>query len=303
MNQLLWAPGDPLSIEQAISQGADFLDQFALSYSHGTDNSVDEAAWLVLEAMGLSPQKAPDYQKQLSSEEKVAVATLLQRRIDERIPVAYMTRRAWFAGLEFYVDERVLVPRSPLAEPIMQGFCEYLDSDGVSRILDMCTGSACIAVACAYAFANAKVDAVDISDDALQVARLNIKKHDLQDRISVLKSDVYEQLNSTRSFDLIISNPPYVDDDDMNGLHDEFKHEPRLGLAAGEDGLAIINRILAQSADFLNPGGVLICEVGNSASALQRAYPQLEFSWLQFSFGGEGVFLLTREQLQVIGTA
>ncbi len=296
MIQLEWEEGS-LTVEQAIVQGAAYLEQFALSFSHGTSTALDESAWLVLEALGLSPLDAPDYSLLVDFESKCVAREYFYKRAVERIPVGYITNRTWFAGLEFFVDNRVLIPRSPLAEPILQGFGDFLNISKVNHVLDLCTGSGCIAIACAYAFADAIVDASDISDDALQVAKINIEKHELPSRVKLIKSDVFEGMDTHDQYDLIISNPPYVDKTDMSELTDEFKHEPQLGLAAGDDGLHIVRQILEKAADYLKPDGILVCEVGNSAAALEVAYPELPFLWLQFEYGGEGVFVLTKDNL------
>ncbi|CAG0882017.1 unnamed protein product [Cyprideis torosa] len=231
-----FARKNTLNIEQAIRAGESYLSGFDLVYGHGTECPVDEAAWLILEAMQLSPLEEPDYSRVLDDEEKRVAMKFLRMRAEQRTPAAYITGRTWFAGLEFFTDERALIPRSPLAEPIMQGFSEFIDPSGITRVLDMCTGGACIAVACAYAFADAQVDAVDISADALALAAKNIKFHQMQDRVRIIQSDLFAELDPAHKYELIISNPPYVDIGDMQALEDEFKREPELGLAAGSDG-------------------------------------------------------------------
>ena len=228
--------------------------------------------------------------------ERRAAVELIARRIRERIPAPYLTGRAWFAGLEFICDARALVPRSPIAEWIERGFEPWLEPDTVERVLDLGTGGGAIAIACALAFPNATVDAADVSDAALELARENCLAHDVGDRVRLFESDVYAEVSG--NFDLIISNPPYVDAGTMATLDPEYLHEPRMGLAAGADGLDIVRRILAGSNDHLRPGGVLVCEVGASRSALEAAYPTVPFTWLDLSQGGEGVFLLQSAQLR-----
>ncbi len=292
-----WLLVNNMTIESAIRSAAKWLDQYDLVYGHGTASSLDEAAWLVLEAMSESPLEEPDYQKVLTEDNKRKAINFLEKRAIDKIPAAYITGRTWFAGLEFYADERALIPRSPLAEPIMQGFSDYIDPTAVTRVLDLCTGGGCIAIACAYAFAEAQVDASDISEDALSLANKNVALHGMEDRVKLINSDVFSALSPTGQYDVIISNPPYVDAKDMSDLADEFHSEPALGLVAGNDGLDIVRHILENTREFLSPAGILICEVGNSAAALEAAYPELPFRWLEFENGGYGIFMLTAEEL------
>jgi len=217
------------------------------------------------------------------------------RRVNERIPVAYLTNKAWFCGHEFYVDERVLVPRSPIGELIENRFAGLIDA-APRHILDMCTGSGCIAIACAYAFPEAEVDAVDISTDALAVAEQNIEEHGLLHHVTPIRADLFRNLPQVK-YDLIVTNPPYVDAEDMDDLPNEYRHEPELGLAAGSDGLKLVRRILACAPDYLSEQGVLICEVGNSMVHMMEQYPDVPFTWLEFDNGGDGVFMLTRDQI------
>lgn len=264
-----------------------------LAFGHGTDNSVDEARMLVLHALHLEPdaQDALLHGK-LTRAEREAVLALIQRRIDERVPGAYLTREAWFAGLGFYVDERVLVPRSPVAELIEQGFAPWVDRpEQVRSVLDLCTGGGCIGIACAYAFPNARVDALDLSADALEVAAINVRNHGLEERVRLIESDLFSALGDER-YDLIVSNPPYVSEAELDALPAEFHREPRLGLAAGVEGLDIVRRILEAAPAHLSEDGLLVVEVGNSAPATVAAWPALPFTWLDFQRGGDGVFAL-----------
>ncbi|HHR5900379.1 TPA: 50S ribosomal protein L3 N(5)-glutamine methyltransferase [Providencia alcalifaciens] len=265
-------------------------------YGHGTDNPWDEALQLVLPSLYL-PMDLPDelLTSRLTPTERHRIIERVLRRINERIPVAYLTNSSWFCGHEFYVDERVLIPRSPIGELINNHFVGLL-SDEPQTILDLCTGSGCIAIACAYEFPEAEVDAVDISTDVLAVTEQNIENHGLEHRVIPIRSDLFRDMPEVK-YDLIVTNPPYVDAEDMDDLPQEFRVEPELALAAGSDGLKLVRRILANAPRFLNEDGILVCEVGNSMVHLIEQYPDIPFIWLDFEFGGDGVFMLTREQL------
>lgn len=266
-------------------------------YGHGTDNPWDEAVQLVLPSVFL-PLDIPEdmHTARLTSSERHRIVERVIRRVNERIPVAYLTNKAWFCDMEFYVDERVLVPRSPIGELISHRFSGILH-DKPQHILDMCTGSGCIAIACAYAFPETEVDAVDISADALAVAERNIDTHGIENWVTPIRSDLFRELPPLQ-YDLIVTNPPYVDEEDMSDLPQEYRHEPVLGLASGSDGLKLTRRILACAPDYLTDDGVLICEVGNSMVHLMAEYPDIPFTWLEFENGGDGVFMLTKQQLQ-----
>lgn len=268
-----------------------------LSFSHGMSSPLDESVYLVLRSLNL-PVDTPDvyWQSKLTTSEKEVVITNLRKRIDQKIPAAYIIKEGWFAGLQFYVDERVLVPRSPIAELVEAQFTPWVNPDEVESVLDLCTGSGCIGIACAYAFPMAEVDLADISKDALDVARLNVEQHDAEQRVTVIESDLFQGLEG-KKYDIIVSNPPYVDAEDIAGMSDEFQHEPELGLSSGNDGLDCTRKILAEAADYLNDEGILVLEVGNSQYALVNEYPELPFQWVDFERGGDGVFILTKTQL------
>lgn len=288
---------DLISVRDYIRWGASQFSSAGLFFGHGTDNAWDEAVQLVLHGVHLPLPLNPDVlDARLTLSERKDVVALIRRRIDERIPVAYLTGTAWFAGLPFQVDERVLVPRSPIAELIEKQFMPWLMKEP-EYILDLCTGSGCIGIACAYAFPDAAVDLSDISPDALAVAHNNIRSHELDGRVRCIESDLFGGIAELR-YDLIVSNPPYVDAEDLADMPAEYHAEPPLGLASGADGLDFTRRLLREAADHLNEDGVLIVEVGNSGVALEEAYPEIPFTWLEFERGGHGVFLLTSEQLQ-----
>lgn len=264
---------------------------------HGTDNIQDEAWYLVCGALHLPfdlDERLLD--ARLTDDERRHLQALVARRIEERIPTAYLVGEAWFAGLPFYVDENVLVPRSPIAELIERGFQPWLGEREPARILDLCTGSGCIGIACAFAFADATVCLSDVSAAALAVARRNIDRHGLAARVEAVQSDVFAGLGDRR-FDLIVANPPYVDAGDLASMPAEYHAEPALGLGSGVDGLDITRRILADAPAYLSERGLLVVEVGNSAGALEAAFPTLPLTWVEFEQGGHGVFVISRKDL------
>jgi len=298
MTQDLASPLDELfSIRDWIRWSASEFIAANLYFGHGTDNPWDEAEQLVLHGLHLSPPLADDWlDARLTSTERRRVLGFIERRIKERIPAAYITGKAWFAGLEFKVDERVLVPRSPIAELIHQEFAPWL-AQAPAQILDLCTGSGCIGIACAYAFPDAEIQLSDISYEALEVAEENIIAHHLSERVFAMQSDMFDNLKGLK-FDLIVSNPPYVDAEDLADMPDEYHAEPAIGLGSGVDGLAFTRRLLQEAADYLTDDGILVVEVGNSWVALAQAYPQMPFAWVDLNHGGDGVFVLTAQDLR-----
>jgi ribosomal protein L3 glutamine methyltransferase len=285
------------TIRDYIRWAASRFTQARVSFGHGTETAIDEAAALVLPTIHQPYNLAEAYlDTVLTLDERQAVINIIDRRINERIPAAYLTHEAIFAGLSFYVDARVLVPRSPIAELIEQRFSPWVDEDQVDRILDLCTGSACIAIACAYAFPDAQVDAVDLSVDALAVAEINIEKHQVSESVALYQSDLFQELPAAQ-YDVIVSNPPYVCHEEWEQLPEEFRAEPDMGFKGGHTGLDIVLRILVDADDYLAEQGILCVEVGISAETLQNTFPDVPFYWLDFERGGDGVFLLTAEQV------
>ena len=285
------------SLRDMIHFGAAEFEAASLYYGHGTDNALDEAAVLAFFAL----KETPDYSDErldqnLTTDSIAGVNDIFQKRVTTRQPAAYLTHEAWFAGLPFYVNENVLVPRSPFAELIEEQFQPWVVPEKINRILDLCTGSGCIAIACAYAFPKASVDGADISKAAIEVAEKNKLKHQLESRLNIIESDLFSNLQGRR-YDLIVSNPPYVDAEDMENLPDEYRHEPELGLAAGDNGLDLVIPMLRDAKHHLNPDGVIIVEVGNSEQALADLFPDVPFMWLDFEFGGEGVFMLDANEV------
>ena len=286
------------TIKDYIRWGASQFVEKKVFLGHGLATPLHESAAIVLHSLHQPYQLDDCYlDAALTLDERKRVYDLLNKRIKERLPVAYIIREAVFAGLSFYVDERVLVPRSPIAELIEQHFEPWIEEDQVLNILDLCTGSGCIAIACAYAFPDAQVDAVELSDEALDVAKINLQKHELSDQLRLFKSDLFDDLPDAK-YDVIVSNPPYVAIQEWKELPAEYHKEPELGFAGGESGLDLVLRILVDASRFLAENGILIVEVGSSAETLQQLFPQIPFYWLEFERGGDGVFLLTAKQVQ-----
>ncbi|HIO93573.1 MAG TPA: 50S ribosomal protein L3 N(5)-glutamine methyltransferase [Leucothrix mucor] len=287
------------TVKDFIRWGASRFSEAKLTFGHGLSSPIDEAAYLVLSALHLPVDTSHNYWDGcLTSSEIETVKTLLIKRVTERKPAAYLTNEGWFAGLPFFVDERVLVPRSPIAELVETQFSPWIDPDEVTSILDLCTGSGCIGIASAYAFGNAEVDLADISQDAIDVANINIQRHDAEQQVQAVQSNLFDSLEGQK-YNIIVSNPPYVDEDDMSALTEEFLHEPELGLSSGENGLDLTVKILHQAADYLAENGILVVEVGNSQYALEHLYPDVPFQWLEFERGGDGVFLIDKHQLEM----
>lgn len=280
-----------------IRYGASRFSAAGLSFGHSYDNALDESTHLILQTLHLPHDLSPAYgQARLVAEEKAAVLDLIERRITERTPIAYLTGKAWFAGLEFISDKRALVPRSPIAEMIVGGFSPWLDDREIYRALDMCTGSGCIGIAMASHYPDWLVDLVDISDDALSLARENIGYQNVADRVRAIASDLFEAVREER-YDLIVSNPPYVTEDEYAAMPAEYAHEPKLGLTAGNDGLDLALRIMREAPELLTDEGVLIVEVGESERALVELLPEVPFNWVEFAVGQMGVFVLDRSDL------
>jgi ribosomal protein L3 glutamine methyltransferase len=289
-----------LKVGDLLRETAHRFRTTGLHFGHGTANARDEAAWLVGHVLGLHPGEAHLHRSEPVADRKVArIRRLAARRVRERIPLAYLLREAWLDGRTFYVDRRVIVPRSYLSELLRDRLRPWLHRP-VRHVLDLCTGSGCLAILGALAFPKARVDAADISTAALDVARINVDRYGLKRRVRLVRSDLFRGLSGNR-YDLILTNPPYVDARTMRRLPREYGHEPRKALAAGRDGLDLVRRILVEALDHLEPNGLLVCEVGDSRRALERAFPQLPFTWPDTSDPEACVFVLEREHLRAQG--
>lgn len=285
------------TIRDLVRWGASEFGRAKLHFGHGSDNALDEAFHLVTWALDLPHELPPQYfDARLTPRETAKVTRLLRERVRTRKPAAYLTGTAWFAGLPFEVDERVLIPRSPIAELIQGHFHPWLSATP-RRILDLCSGSGCIAVACAMAFPDAAVDAVELDAGALQVLRRNLARHHLEDRVEAIRSDLFAKLEGRR-YDLIVSNPPYVPTLRWKKMPKEYGHEPKLALEAGRDGMAIVTRILREAPAFLAPDGLLVCEVGGSVREFNRRFASIPVIWPEFERGGDGVFVISRDDLE-----
>ena len=267
-------------------------------FGHGTDNAWDEAAYLLLHGLHLPiDQLEPYLDARLTTIERATVLELIRRRIDERLPAAYLTREAWLGDYRFYVDERVIVPRSHIAELLREQLSPWVnDPWAVGRVLDMCTGSGCLAILATEAFPEATIDAIDISSDALAVARINVDAYELGERLRLIESNAFAAVPDER-YDVIISNPPYVNAESMAGLPEEYRREPELALASGADGLDFVRTLIAQAARHLTSNGILVVEIGHNKEALEQAFPRLSFVWLDTSAGDRFVFMLRYKDL------
>ena len=286
------------TVRDLARYGVSRLNAAQAALGHGSDNAWDEAVYLVLHALHLPPDTLdPFLDARVLDSERAAVLDLIDRRVDERVPAAYLTREAWLRGHRFYVDERVIVPRSPIAELLDEGLAPWVaDADGVEYVLDMCTGSGCLAILAALAFPNACVDAVDLSPDALEVAQRNVDDYDLQDRLALHRSNLFDAL-SPRAYDVIVCNPPYVNQTSMDALPPEYRHEPEMALGGGNDGMDLVRRILDAAPRYLAPHGVLVLEIGHEYDNFVAAFPRLEPMWLETAATSDQILLLTREQL------
>lgn len=289
-----------ISLRSYILQTEQRFEKANLHYGHGTMTPLDEAAWLVGSALGIESEKLDDaLEKKLNNNEVELLEKLTTERIETHKPVAYLLNEAWFAGHRFYIDERALIPRSLIGEYILEQFQPWVDINKVHSVLDLCTGSGCIAIATALEFPDAKIDATDISTDALAVAKQNVADYSLADRVNLIQSDLFEALEGKR-YDLILCNPPYVPQSSMEQLPAEFNHEPSLALKADDDGLAIVKIILGTASHYLNDGGILIVEVGEIRDAVDERFPNNPFTWLAHESGEEAVFLLSKKDLEAV---
>ncbi|PND34043.1 50S ribosomal protein L3 N(5)-glutamine methyltransferase [Achromobacter pulmonis] len=287
-----------LTLRDLIRYGVSRLNAAGVALGHGSDNAWDEAVYLVLHALHLPLDTLePFLDARVLDKERARVLDLIDRRVTERLPAAYLTNEAWLRGHRFYVDQRVIVPRSPIAELLDQGLAPWVaDPAEVGRVLDMCTGSGCLAILGALAFPHAQVDAVDVSSDALEVARRNVEDYGLEDRLALHQSNLFESLPAQR-YDVIICNPPYVNSGSMEVLPEEYRHEPQLALAGGADGMDLVRRILEAAPRYLSENGVLVLEIGHERPFFEAAFPELSPMWLDTEQASDQILLFTREQL------
>ena len=287
-----------LTLRDLIRYGVSRLNAAGVALGHGSDNAWDEAVYLVLHALHLPLDTLePFLDARVLDKERARVLDLIDRRVTERLPAAYLTNEAWLRGHRFYVDQRVIVPRSPIAELLDQGLAPWVaDPAEVGRVLDMCTGSGCLAILGALAFPHAQVDAVDVSSDALEVARRNVEDYGLEDRLALHQSNLFESLPAQR-YDVIICNPPYVNSGSMDVLPEEYRHEPQLALAGGADGMDLVRRILEAAPRYLSENGVLVLEIGHERPFFEAAFPELSHMWLDTEQASDQILLFTREQL------
>jgi ribosomal protein L3 glutamine methyltransferase len=291
---------DLITLRDWLRWAVSCFEEAGLFYGHGTDNAWDEAAWLILATLHLPRERLdPFLDARLTRTERSNLLNILQQRVARRLPAAYLTHEAWLGPFRFYVDERVIVPRSYFAELLEDGFAPWIEEpEAVNRVLDLCTGSGCLAIVMAHVFTNAQVDAIDLSPDALDVARRNIDDYRLGDRVNTVESDLFAGVQGQR-YDLIISNPPYVTAEAMATLPAEYRHEPSMALAAGDDGLDVVRRILSTARQHLTPNGVLAIEVGHNRDLVDAAFPNLPILWLDTETAEATVFLLQRDDLPV----
>ena len=286
-----------MKISDLVRSTADKFEAAGLYFGHGTLDAIDEAAWLMSAVLNVEPERLDEYSDQpLSAEQQKTFDNIAAQRIATRKPLAYLINEAWFCGMKFYVDDRVIVPRSLIGEFIQEEFQPWLGDRRPKRILDLCTGSGCIAIALARQFPGSKVDAVDLSAEALDVARINIERHQLQQRVSAIQSDLFDAVDD-QQYDLIVSNPPYVHPDSMHDLPAEYLHEPEMALVAEDGGLALIDRILLDAPGHLTENGLLVVEVGESQSAVMQKYSSLPLIWLSHSSGEDSVFLFEKQEI------
>ncbi len=300
---------DYLAVQSELNTFRDFLrwstsrfNEAGLFFGHGNEDAFNEASQLLLSSLHLPVDTLPDVflDARLTQDEKRTLLIAIEKRIEKRIPLPYLTNEAWFAGLPFFVDERVLIPRSPFAELIETQFQPWVAApDSITRIIDMCTGSGCIAIALAMAFEQAEVTASDISSDALDVARVNRQKYGLEDQLTLLESDIWQKISTDAKYDLIISNPPYVGAEEMASLPEEYRHEPNSALEADDNGLALVTKILSGAADHLTENGLIFIEVGNTDLAVDDKWPEIAFTWLELENGGHGIFMLDKDQCEL----